>query len=81
MKSRAVITHSGKAPGGGEWMCSKDGRSNCGHTSRARKYLEGLSGEFGVMEMLAGEEGLIEGAHAGVFGYISILTYNYNMYV
>ena len=76
MKSQAVVIHSGKESGGGEWMCSKDGRSSCSHTSRARKYLERLSGEFGVMEMLGSGEDSIEGAHPGTFSNISILMYN-----
>ncbi|CAA7271054.1 unnamed protein product [Cyclocybe aegerita] len=44
VKACVIVTHIGDDITGGEWTCSKDGKSDCPHKKQARKYLQDLSG-------------------------------------
>ncbi|KAJ3504073.1 hypothetical protein NLJ89_g8132 [Agrocybe chaxingu] len=59
VKARAIVSHVGDVANGGDWTCSKDGKGECSHKRRAKKYLQDLEGEeggHGVDEDGEGEE-------------------------
>jgi hypothetical protein len=42
VKARAIVLHHGSDTGAGEWVCLKDGNSQCGHITLARHQLQKL---------------------------------------
>jgi hypothetical protein len=44
VKARAIVVHVGNELKGGDWSCSKDGKSGCVHLRAAHHYLGSVSG-------------------------------------
>lgn len=52
VKARAIVTHIGADESGGEWVCSKDGKSPilCTHQRLAAAYLVKITGRSDKVE-------------------------------